>query len=240
MAREEVARNQRSRLYGGMIEAVARRLRAHDRRPRDRAGRRLAARLLRTVRQQGRVLPGDLRRRRRAGAQAAARRVAVRARLGQPPARLLPEPARRHRRGRRRGRAWCSSTRSASARARANGCSSPALAFERIVATAFSLAPEQVCYPPLTSRAIVSGVRHIVFNRLREGRDRELADAHRRSARLDRGLPHAARHAPAHAHARAPAAPAARAGGLPRRATTGARGCSARSSTSRSTRATRR
>ncbi len=50
------------------------------------------------------------------------------------------------------------------------------LVFERIVATAFSLAPEDVCYPPLTSRVVVSGVRNIVFNRLLERRHRELAE----------------------------------------------------------------
>jgi AcrR family transcriptional regulator len=50
------------------------------------------------------------------------------------------------------------------------------LVFERIVATAFSLAPEQVSYPQLTSRVVVTGVRQIVFNRLLERRHRELAD----------------------------------------------------------------
>jgi AcrR family transcriptional regulator len=50
------------------------------------------------------------------------------------------------------------------------------LVFERIVATAFSLAPEQVSYPQLTSRVVVTGVRQTVFNRLLERRHRELAD----------------------------------------------------------------
>ena len=50
------------------------------------------------------------------------------------------------------------------------------LVFERIVATAFSLAPEQVCYPQLTSRVVVAGVRNIVFNRLLERRHRELGE----------------------------------------------------------------
>ncbi|HXB14861.1 MAG TPA: TetR/AcrR family transcriptional regulator [Solirubrobacteraceae bacterium] len=50
------------------------------------------------------------------------------------------------------------------------------LVFERSVASAFSLAPEDVCYPQLTSRVVVSGVRNIVFNRLLERRHRELAE----------------------------------------------------------------
>ena len=49
------------------------------------------------------------------------------------------------------------------------------LVFERIVATAFALAPEEVAYPQLTSRAVVAGVRHLVFTRLLERRHRELA-----------------------------------------------------------------
>ena len=49
------------------------------------------------------------------------------------------------------------------------------LVFERIVASAFSLAPEDVCFPQLTSRVVVSGFRNIVFNRLLERRHRELA-----------------------------------------------------------------
>jgi AcrR family transcriptional regulator len=50
------------------------------------------------------------------------------------------------------------------------------LAFERMVATAFSLAPEGVRYPQLTPRVVVTGVRHIIFNRLLERRHRELAE----------------------------------------------------------------
>jgi len=50
------------------------------------------------------------------------------------------------------------------------------LVFERIVATAFSLAPEEVRFPQLTSRGVVAGVRNIVFNRLLERRHRELAE----------------------------------------------------------------
>ncbi|HEY7836176.1 MAG TPA: TetR/AcrR family transcriptional regulator [Solirubrobacteraceae bacterium] len=50
------------------------------------------------------------------------------------------------------------------------------IVFERLVATAFSLAPEEVCYPQLTPRVVVTGVRQIVFNRLLERRHHELAD----------------------------------------------------------------
>jgi AcrR family transcriptional regulator len=50
------------------------------------------------------------------------------------------------------------------------------LVFERIVASAFSLAPEPVYYPQLTSRVVVAGMRHVVFNRLLERRHRELAE----------------------------------------------------------------
>lgn len=50
------------------------------------------------------------------------------------------------------------------------------LVFERIIATAFSLAPEGVCYPQLTPRVVVTGVRNIIFNRLLERRHRELAE----------------------------------------------------------------
>jgi AcrR family transcriptional regulator len=49
------------------------------------------------------------------------------------------------------------------------------LVFERIVASAFSVAPEPACYPQLTPRIVVSGVRNVVFNRLLERRHRELA-----------------------------------------------------------------
>jgi AcrR family transcriptional regulator len=48
--------------------------------------------------------------------------------------------------------------------------------FERVVASAFAVAPEQASYPQLTPRVVVSGVRHIVFNRLLERRHRELAE----------------------------------------------------------------
>jgi AcrR family transcriptional regulator len=49
------------------------------------------------------------------------------------------------------------------------------LVFERIVATGFSLAPEDVVFPQLTSRTVVAGIRHLVFTRLLERRHRELA-----------------------------------------------------------------
>ena len=48
------------------------------------------------------------------------------------------------------------------------------LVFERIVNTAFKLAPEDVEFPQLTSRAVVAGVRHLVFTRMLEHRGREL------------------------------------------------------------------
>jgi AcrR family transcriptional regulator len=46
--------------------------------------------------------------------------------------------------------------------------------FERLVAGAFQLAPDGVPLTPLVSRAIVGGVRHVSFTRLRERREREL------------------------------------------------------------------
>ena len=48
------------------------------------------------------------------------------------------------------------------------------LIFERLVGAAFEMAPEGVCFTQLTSRAVVSGVRHIAFNRMTTGREREL------------------------------------------------------------------
>jgi AcrR family transcriptional regulator len=50
------------------------------------------------------------------------------------------------------------------------------LVFERVVATAFNLAPEGVAFPQLTSRIVVSGVRHLIFLRMLERRHRELVD----------------------------------------------------------------
>lgn len=48
-------------------------------------------------------------------------------------------------------------------------------AFERVVATGFSLTPDGIVLPPLAPRAIVGGVRFVVLRRLREGRQQELA-----------------------------------------------------------------
>lgn len=46
--------------------------------------------------------------------------------------------------------------------------------FERLAARAFAAAPDGVSLPPLTSRGIVGGVRHVVFTRLYDNREREL------------------------------------------------------------------
>lgn len=48
-------------------------------------------------------------------------------------------------------------------------------AFERVVATGFSLTPDGIALPPLAPRAIVGGVRFVVIRRLREKREAELA-----------------------------------------------------------------
>ncbi|HSZ12415.1 MAG TPA: TetR/AcrR family transcriptional regulator [Solirubrobacteraceae bacterium] len=48
------------------------------------------------------------------------------------------------------------------------------LTFERLVAGAFQMAPDGVGFPRLTCRAIVGGVRNTVFTRLYEHREREL------------------------------------------------------------------
>ncbi len=50
-----------------------------------------------------------------------------------------------------------------------------ATAFERVVATGFSLTPDHITLPPLAPRAIVGGVRFVVMRRLRERRAGELA-----------------------------------------------------------------
>lgn len=50
-----------------------------------------------------------------------------------------------------------------------------ATAFERVVATGFALTPDKIALPPLAPRAIVGGVRLVVIRRLREGREAELA-----------------------------------------------------------------
>jgi AcrR family transcriptional regulator len=47
-------------------------------------------------------------------------------------------------------------------------------AYERLVAAAFRVAPGASPLPAIASRAIVGGVRHVVFNRIREGRVTEL------------------------------------------------------------------
>jgi AcrR family transcriptional regulator len=46
--------------------------------------------------------------------------------------------------------------------------------FERLVTGAFQVAPDGVGFPRLTSRGIVGGVRHVVFMRMLEHREREL------------------------------------------------------------------
>ncbi len=48
--------------------------------------------------------------------------------------------------------------------------------FERVVATGFALTPDKIALPPLAPRAIVGGVRAVVVRRLREGREAELAN----------------------------------------------------------------
>jgi AcrR family transcriptional regulator len=50
-----------------------------------------------------------------------------------------------------------------------------ATAFERVVATGFSLTPDGIALPPLAPRAIVGGMRFVVLRRVREGREQELA-----------------------------------------------------------------
>jgi AcrR family transcriptional regulator len=49
------------------------------------------------------------------------------------------------------------------------------LVFERVVGTAISLSPEEMVFPQLTSRTVVAGIRHLIFMRLIEKRHRELA-----------------------------------------------------------------
>jgi AcrR family transcriptional regulator len=48
------------------------------------------------------------------------------------------------------------------------------LTFERLVASAFGGAPDGVGFSRLTCRGIVGGVRHVAFTRMREQREREL------------------------------------------------------------------
>jgi AcrR family transcriptional regulator len=50
-----------------------------------------------------------------------------------------------------------------------------ALAFEQLVTLAFQLSPDGGPVAPLSARAIVGGVRHVAFTRLLAGRERELA-----------------------------------------------------------------
>jgi AcrR family transcriptional regulator len=50
-----------------------------------------------------------------------------------------------------------------------------ALAFERLISVVFDVAPDGVQVPPLAARAIVGGVRHLAFVRLLERREAELA-----------------------------------------------------------------
>lgn len=46
--------------------------------------------------------------------------------------------------------------------------------FERLVTSAFQIAPDGVSFPRLTARGIVGGVRHVIFTRLVGEREREL------------------------------------------------------------------
>jgi AcrR family transcriptional regulator len=48
------------------------------------------------------------------------------------------------------------------------------VSFERLVATVFQDAPDGIELPAVAPRAIVGGIRHLAFRRLREGREREL------------------------------------------------------------------
>ena len=111
------------------------------------------------------------------------------------------------------------------------------LAFERLVVGAFKAAPDGVGFPGLTARGIVGGVRHTVFTRMLEHREGELfgltdevldwMESYRIPAAARLGVPRRAARTSRH-----------RLRGSSR-ATTGARVCFARSCTSRSTRATR-
>jgi len=51
-----------------------------------------------------------------------------------------------------------------------------ATSFERVVATGFALTPDKIALPPLAPRAIVGGARFVVVRRLREGREAELGN----------------------------------------------------------------
>jgi AcrR family transcriptional regulator len=87
------------------------------------------------------------------------------------------------------------------------------LTFERLVASAFQMAPDGVGFPRLTTRGIVGGVRHVAFRCMLEHRERELytltdevldwIESYRTPAVARLGVP------PAAAAARQPPAPAA-------------------------------
>jgi AcrR family transcriptional regulator len=49
-------------------------------------------------------------------------------------------------------------------------------AFERLLSGGFELAPDRVTPPPLAARAIVGGIRHVAMTRLLAGRELELAE----------------------------------------------------------------
>ena len=224
--REDVARHQRARLYGAMIESIAQRGYApHHRRARDRSGRRLAAGLLRAVRQQGRVLPGDLRHRRRALAQARARGVGsergwanrLHASCKSFLDDIVAEP--------KGARLVLIDSLGIGSKARER-LHLAGNAYERLVAAAFRVSPDTAPLPAIASRAIVGGVRHVVFNRIREEPRLRAAHAHRRTARLGRGLPLARHDAAERDRAQAATRDPAGAGGLPgerRQARAGAR-----------------
>jgi AcrR family transcriptional regulator len=48
-------------------------------------------------------------------------------------------------------------------------------AFERVLDAGFRIAPDGVRLPPLAPKAIVGGARHVMFDRLRSGRENELS-----------------------------------------------------------------
>ena len=159
-----------------MIEAVARGGYAGThRRRRDRPRGRVAARLLRAVREPGGVLPGHLRRARGAFPQARDRGVAAGARLVEPPPRRLSRrcsttpPARPRSAPAARGGAR------RRARRRSRTCGSPPPHTSGSSCRCSGAAPDGVDVSPLTARAIVGGVRHVTLIRLRAGRERELA-----------------------------------------------------------------
>ncbi len=153
MERDEVARNQRTRLYGGMIESVSQRGYHGDHRgARDRSGGCLAQGLLRAVPEQGSSASW----RRTTSSSRALASACSTPGSGSADGRTACTPAARRcsttspRSPRDRG--WCWSTRSASDRRRGSACSSPGLTFERLVAGAFQAAPDGVGCSRLTAR----------------------------------------------------------------------------------------